>query len=92
MDPWNSAKTSVARGSVPERNCPCRGLPPAEGLDTVDANQAAAVMAALSLWLEEDQLAHASDGTNESSWTRAAKLESQGIAVGPATLRSGWRL
>jgi len=66
-------------------------LPPAEGLDTADAEDAAAVLAVLSVWLEEDQRAEVLDDTNESAWTRAAKLESQGIAVGPATLRGGWR-
>jgi hypothetical protein len=72
--------------------CGSPGLPPAKGLDTADADEAAAMIAALSMCLEEDQYTDASDNTDESAWTRAAKLESQGIAVGRATLRGGWRL
>lgn len=65
---------------------------PDRGLDTAEADEAAAVIAALGLWLEDHRRVRASDDTNESPWIRTARLESQGIVVGPATLRGGWRL
>ena len=57
-----------------------------------DADEAAAVIAALSTWLDEDRQVIGLNQSSESPWRRAAKLESQGIAVDESTLRSGWRL
>jgi hypothetical protein len=93
------SRSSETEGVLPEpcaepssMNWELAGRPPAERRDLADGDEVMAVIAALNLWLEAEQRVEASYDTKESSWTRAARLESRGIAVGPATLRGGWRV
>ena len=68
--------------------------PSLEGLaDAGDDELMVAALAAVSLYLLEEARG-SRDDTKENSvrWSRAGRLEAQGVAVSPERLTGGWRV